>query len=427
MQGVSSSGSNPFEGMPFFGDLAKLFGQRGGVPWDTARSLALAVATDGESEPNVDPAARFELEQLARVAELHVARVTGLSTSVGGQDIQVMPVNRSLWATRTLEAFRPLLEKLASSLAPPPGEEGRPQGPSELSDERHPGHAQPDLFGDERIEDQIAAMLGPMLQAMQPTMVAMTAGSMIGHLAQRSFGQYDLPIPRPEGEQDLMIVVPNVDSFGNEWSLPPADLKLWVCLQEITFHTLIGVPHVRERLDELIWEYTASFSSDPRALQDQLQSLGDVDEIDDPTGANLMAQIQQVLGEPGALLGAIQSDEQRQLRPHLEALVAVLVGVVDHVMDQVGSKLIGSYDMMREAVHRRRVETAEADRFVERLFGLELTQATYDRGEAFVKGVVERSGEEGLARLWAGERMLPSPPEVDAPGLWLARIDLPDE
>ncbi|HEX6236993.1 MAG TPA: zinc-dependent metalloprotease, partial [Acidimicrobiales bacterium] len=70
---------------------------------------------------------------------------------------------------------------------------------------------------------------------------------------------------------------------------------------------------------------------------------------------------------------------------------------------------------------------SQADRFVERLLGLELGQATYERGSTFVEGVIERAGEEGLARLWEGERMLPSPPEVDAPGLWLARIELPED
>jgi hypothetical protein len=67
-------------------------------------------------------------------------------------------------------------------------------------------------------------------------------------------------------------------------------------------------------------------------------------------------------GEPGALLGAIQSDEQRALLPSLEATVAVVVGVVDHVMDEVGTKLISSYGMLTEALRRRRVETADADR-----------------------------------------------------------------
>jgi len=90
----------------------------------------------------------------------------------------------------------------------------------------------------------------------------------------------------------------------------------------------------------------------------------------------------------------------------------------------VGAKLIGSYSMLTEALRRRRVEAAESDRFVERLFGLELVQATYDRGSAFVAGVLGREGEEGLRKLWSSPEHLPTPNEVDAPGLWLARISL---
>jgi putative hydrolase len=416
---MSDPGSpNPFEGFPLFGDLAKLFSQGGrGVPWDAARSLALAVATDNQSEPNVDPLERIKLEQLARVAELHVANVTGLSTNVTGRELTVLPVNRAHWAQRTLEDYRPLLEKLAGSLGTPDvgGVGGAGSG----------SHADVDMTDDTGLglgadpDDQFAAMLGPMIQAMQPMMVAMTAGSMVGHLARRSFGQYDLPIPRTPSDE-LLILVPNLDAFGNEWSLPPDDLRLWICLHEIAHHTVLAVPHVRERLELLLTRYTTSFRTDPRALEDHLG------ELDLSGGPEALANLQQVLGEPGALLGAIQSDEQRALLPQLEALVAVVVGVVDHVMDEVGAKLISSYGMLTEALRRRRVETAESDRFVERLLGLELTQATYDRGARFVAGVIERAGPEGLARLWDGDRMLPNPPEVDAPGLWLARIELPD-
>jgi putative hydrolase len=399
---VSDPGSpNPFEGFPLFGDIAKLLGQGGGVPWDAARNLALAVATDGESEPNVDPIERITLEQLARVAELHVANVTGLSTTVTGRELTVLPVTRGAWAQRTLDDYRPLLETLASSL-------GSPEVPGDEPD---------DPFGGP--DDQLAAMLGPMMQAMQPMMVAMTAGSMVGHMARRSFGQYDLPLPR-RASDELLIVVPNLDAFGTEWSLPADDLRLWICLHEIAHHAVLGVPHVRARIESLIGEYATKFRNDPGALE---QQLGDLDLA----GGDPMASLQKALGAPGALLGAIQSDEQRALLPRLEAVVAVVVGVVDHVMDEVGGKLIGSYGMLTEALRRRRVETGEADRFVERLLGLELTQAVYDRGSAFVDGVIERAGRDGLARLWESEQMLPSPPEVDAPGLWLARIDLPDD
>ena len=405
---VSDPGSpNPFEGFPLFGDLAKLFGQAGGggVPWDAARNLAVAVATDNTTESNVDPLERIKLEQLARVAELHVADVTGLSTSVTGRELAVLPVNRGLWAQRTLEDYRPLLERLAGSL-------GSTDALSQDADD--------DLGPDLGEDDQFAAMLGPMIQAMQPMMVAMTAGSMVGHMARRTFGQYDLPIPRTPGDE-LLILVPNLDEFGIGWSLPADDLRLWICLHEIAHHTVLGVPHVRARLDALLNDYTSKFRNDPRALEEHLG------EIDITGGPEALAGLQQALGEPGALLGAIQSDEQRALLPQLEALVAVVVGVVDHVMDEVGAKLISSYGMLTEALRRRRVEAGEADRFVERLLGLELTQAVYDRGSAFVEGVIERAGPDGLARLWEGPALLPSPPEVDAPGLWLARIDLPTE
>ena len=401
---VSDPGSpNPFEGFPLFGDLARMFGPGGmaGGPWEAARSLALNVATEGTSEPNVDPLERIKLEQLGRVAELQVAHVTGLETTVTGRQLQIVPVTRGQWARRTLDDYRPLLEKLASSL-------GTPEGLDDDDDE-------PDPFG--AGDDPLGAMLGPLLSAMQPMMVAMTAGSMVGHLARRSLGQYDLPVPRPPSDE-LMIVVANLDAFGKEWSLPHDDLRLWICLHEIAYHTVLAVPHVRARLDSLLAEYTTGFRNDPRALEEH---LGDVDL----SGPDAMASLQRVLGEPGALLGAIQSDEQRALLPRLTALLAVLSGVVDHVMDEVGAKLIGSYGMLTEALRRRRVETAESDRFVERLLGLEMTQAVYDRGTNFVDGVIERAGADGLARLWAGERFLPSPPEVAAPGLWLARIDLP--
>ena len=94
----------------------------------------------------------------------------------------------------------------------------------------------------------------------------------------------------------------------------------------------------------------------------------------------------------------------------------MVVGYVDHIMDTIGHGLLSSYSMVTEAVRRRRVEADQSDRFVERLFGLELTQAQYDRGTRFVAGVVERAGAEGLGRLWSDERDLPTPAEVDAPG-----------
>ena len=124
------------------------------------------------------------------------------------------------------------------------------------------------------------------------------------------------------------------------------------------------------------------------------------------------------------MLGAVRSDRQREIQPRLQTLVAAVNGYVDHVMDTVGTRLIGSYSQVTEAMRRRRVEAAPSDRFVERLLGLDLTQDHFDRGRAFVDGVVERAGAAGLERLWSCTEVLPTPNELVAPGLWLARIDL---
>jgi putative hydrolase len=394
---------NPFEGLPLFGDIARMLGQQGGTAWDGARQLAVSVATEGASEPNVDPMERMRIEQLARVADLRVADATGLSTSVSGRAVSVLPVNRTRWVMDSLDAYRPLVERLADALGPQAMEGGELPEP----DAADPG-------------DPFAGMFSGMFQMLQPMVLAMTAGSMVGHLAQRTFGQYDLPIPRPldgAGADELLLVVPNLDAFASEWSIEPDDLRLWICVHEVASHAVLGVPHVRARLDELLTRYVSSFRNDPSALEDRLGEL----DLSDPSS---LGNLQEVIGSPEVILGAITSPEQETIRPALEAVVATVVGVVDHVVDVVGSELLSGYSMLTEALRRRRVEAGQADRFVERLLGLELTQATYDRGNTFVAGVLERAGEDGLRRLWESEEQLPTPAEVDAPGLWLARISL---
>jgi coenzyme F420 biosynthesis associated uncharacterized protein len=218
---------------------------------------------------------------------------------------------------------------------------------------------------------------------------------------------------------ELMIVLVNVEEFGGEWSLPDDDLRLWVCVHEVAHHAVLAVPHVRSRLQTLLDEYVAGFEPDSGALESKLGEL----EISDMSALN---DIQQFFGDPELLLGAIQSPAQRDLLPRLEALVAVIVGYVDHLMDDIGQGLIGSYGMVTEAMRRRRVTADPSDRFVDRLLGLELSQAQYERGSSFIEGVVQRAGADALERLWSSERELPTPAEVDAPGLWLARIDLPE-
>lgn len=401
MSGFGPTGDdNPFEGMPFLGDLGRMLGGMGaaggGLQWDAARQMAMQVASGGESEPNIDPIARMDVEQLARVADLHVAQKTGLATTMTGRGVQVVPVTRMQWVQRSLDAYKPLFESLASALSTAPA-------------------AAPDPSAEQG--DPFAAMLSQIMGSMAPMMLGVTAGGMIGHLAQRSFGQYDLPVPRDPSDE-LLLVLPNLNEFADDWSIDRKDLLLWLCIHEIAHHAVLAVPHVRGALERGLREYAAGFRPDASALSDR---LGTVD-MSDPQSS--MAELQGLFGDPEVVLGAIQTDAQRALLPRLEALIAMIEGYVDHVMDAIGTGLISSYAMITEAVRRRRVEADESDRFVARLFGLELGQATYDQGAAFVDGVVERAGFDALDPLWRSEAFLPTPPEIEAPGLWLARIEI---
>ena len=385
---------DPFGDIPFLGELMRMLQGHAAGAGDAARQLARSIANDGQSEPNIDPADRIAVEELIRVAELQVEAATDLLVARQGP-VRVVVANRTQWADQTTDDYGPLFETLAASMtatmAPPD-----------------------DLPSD----DPMAQMMAGLSQMMGPMMLGMTTGSMVGNLARTALGGYSLPVPRPPGAA-VLVSLRNLDQFGSEWSLDRDDLRLWVCLHEVTHHAVLNVTHVRDRLTDLLHRHAGGFEQDPHGIG---ATFGDLDLS---AGPEALAELQETLGDPDAVLGAVRSPVQEALQPELTAIVAAITGFVDHVMDRTGGSLIGSYPMLTEALRRRRVEATAGDRFVERILGLELDRAQYDRGAAFVAGIVERAGEEGLRRLFSDPVHLPTPSELDAPGLWLARIDLP--
>lgn len=384
-------GGLPFGGLPMFGDLAKMFAAQGPLHWDAARQFAALTATGGEPESNVDPAVRFQLAELCRIAELQVQQVAGLDPTVGGRSLEVLPVTPGGWAQRTLEDYRPLFTELAASLSTPPD--------------------------DDEASDPAAAMLSGLSRMMAPAMLGMSVGAMVGQLARRAFGQYDLPIPRGTGAGQLLVVPATIDGFAQDWSIPVEEMRLWVLAQELAAHSVMGLPHLSERLSTLVRRHVGAFRPDANAVFDQ---LGDVD----PTDPEALESLQRKLGDPTVLLGAVQTAEQQHLRPELDAVLAVIIGVVDHTVDEVSTRLFGGDHRISEAVRRRRIEASPEDVFVERLLGLHLDRQLVARGRSFVQGVVERAGIDGLSPLFTAAAAIPTVPEVDAPGLWLARLDL---
>lgn len=385
----NSPDENPFGGMPFFGDLAKAMASQGPLQWDVARQVAMMTATHGSNtETNVDPASRISVERLAPIAEMHVRESTGIDLGTANS---VQVVNRSMWTHLALEAYKPMFQNLANSLSSAPAT-------TESSD------------------DPMANMLESLNKMIAPAMMGMSVGTMVGQLSLRAFGQYDLPVPR-DPRTGVLLVAPNVEAFASDWSIVPDDMRMWVLIHEFTSHSILSRDVVRIALTETLGRYISGFRPNPDALMDRLSSveLG----TDDP-----MKAMQKFLTDPSILLGAVRSHAQEQLAPELDAIVAAVIGYVDLHVDRVTEKLLGTDSRIAEAVRRRRVEASPQDTFVEQLLGLRLSISQVQRGTDFVNGVVDRAGIPALAQMFALPGNLPTPNELVAPGLWLARLDV---
>jgi putative hydrolase len=381
--------------LPFgFGDLdlnqlLRMLQAGGPVNWEIAAQVAGHVATDGAPERPVEPSDVTQLEELARAAQTHVVAETGLSATFA---TTVRATGRGGWAELHLDALKPVLEALATTLG------GALAGPAAAPGGGPPGAGDP--------FSAVMPMLAPLLLGVQ-------AGSMIGYLAQHALGRYDLPLPTGD-PPSLCFVVPNLDAFEEAWSLERADLRFSVALHEVVHAAARSVPWVRERLVGLATDYVSAYEVDPIVLRAR---LGDVDPANPES-------LQSLAERPEELLGAMTSSRQEELLTRLRVFHAVLEGYADEILGRIGGRLVPSFARVHEAIARHRLERGEASRFVEQLLGLTLERDDYERGAAFCAGVVERAGPDALNRLWGDPRRVPTAPELEAPGLWLARIEL---
>jgi putative hydrolase len=396
----SSDPDNPMGGL--LGDLLKVIGSGtgGADSWfEAARTLAFGVATDGGEDENPDPLERIGFEELARVAELHVTEMTGLAPTAHSGGISFEATGPGQWSFRVLEAYRPVLKSMVEAQ-----QQGAAAVPSSL-----------DLS---ELDPEAASGLGGLLaqfaQTLGPVFLGMQFGSAAGHLARRAFGQYALPLPWPESPR-LLLVPGNVARFAADWSLPLQEVQLWVCLRELTMHGVLTRPGVRSSLMTLLGDASSHAAAAQRSVVERLgEGLGDP------------AALEDALGDPEALLSDLISPEQRSISSALTAQTTALGAYVDHVTSRIAETLTSSPAALREAWYRYRIEDGKGEQAFAGLFGLNVGRDEVDRGRSFVTGVIERAGEDALARLWGDELDLPTPSEVDAPGLWLARIGLLD-
>lgn len=377
-------------------DLSQVFRMlqsTGPVNWEVAEQVAAwTCGVDPDSgepaaDPEPDPESKARFDGLVRAAQTHAASATGLTEVLA---VPVNIVNRGTWAAAAIGGLHTVIEALAGALA----------------------GSDPPAPHDEPATDPLAGLM----TFFGPVMIGVQAGTMIGFLAQGSHALYDLPLPLT-GEPQLTFVLSNIDAFAESWSLPADDLQFALALRESVHAAQRSVPWVRERLLRLSSSYVSAYRFDPAVLE---AHLADID-ISDPESWGPTAQVAL---DPAALLDAMQTPEQDPVLRDLRRFAAVLEGYADVLLDAVGDDLVPSLSRIDEALRRHQVDRGRAEVFVDRLLGLELGRDQYELGVEFCRGVVQRVGIEGLNRLWDGEVMVPTAAEIEAPGLWLARIDL---
>lgn len=381
---------NPFGGMPFFNDMMRAMSNQGPLNWDLAQQFAQLGAVGDTPDPDPDPTTRIAYNALADICDVYVREITSLPTGPHSSHVEVLTTTRARFAHRTLIDLRPLFTDLATALV-------RPESPSDAP------------------SDPMAAMLSNLSTMMAPALMGMSIGSMVGSLASHALGQYELPLARPF-TSEILIVSSSVDAFAKEWEIPTDDMRMWVLIHELTSHAILASPAIEEGLSLIVRQHVSGFRPNPEAL---MESMGDID----PTDPNALAGIQNMFSDPMVLMGAVRSQEQEVLAPFLDARVAAISGYVDYVVDTVSARLLGASSPIAEAIRRRRVDYGTDSQLIERLLGISLTRTQQQRGRAFIEGVVEREGSGALTTMLSAVNHLPTPNEVDAPGLWLARLE----
>ncbi len=391
---------NPFN--PFgldVSEIMRMLQSPGPVNMEVARRTAETMAKldmetgEQHAEPPIDPEASRVLDDVVRAAQLMVSEATGISAAL---TVPARSVDRATWSSVTLTGLEPVLGALAAAL-----------GRSDSEPDPNPANPAAAAFS----PDMLFAMMMPLL-------LGGWAGSMIGLLSHRALGQFDLPLPL-DGAPNLLFITRNVDAFAQEWSLPLDELSYALALREVVHGAQRAVPWVRERLLRCASAYVGAYEVQAEAMESQLGGF-------DPSDPSSMEAIAN-LTDPDVLLGAMRSERQEPLLAELQRFVSVLEGYTDVVVESIGEQMVPAHGRLDEALRRHRLERGDATGFVDRLLGLELNRGHYEAGAAFCHGVVERGDGslDQLNRIWSDESMVPTESELVAPGLWLARIDLP--
>ncbi|MCW2811976.1 MAG: hypothetical protein JWP61_2434 [Friedmanniella sp.] len=353
------------------------------VDWAVAFSTATKLVKPGpDITADGAAAAVAELRECAVRAEAYVAEVTGLRTA--GGTAPVLVVDRPRWIRANLDGFRTILAPLNDKAA-----------------DRFSGSS-------------------PRAQSLGARVTGVEVGALVSYLAPKVLGQFDPFYPgdvRPGADPAtagpggrLLLVAPNIVAVERELGVSPRDFRLWVCLHEETHRVqFTAVPWLRGYIADQIGEIVSTTELDASVVIDMLRNA--VNRIVESLKTNAELSV----------VDLVQTPAQRETIDRITAVMSLLEGHADVVMDGVGPEVIPTVAHIRERFTVRR-QGQGFDKVIRRLLGLDAKMRQYRDGAAFCRHVIAAVGMEGLNRVWTSPETLPTRSEVTDPAQWLARV-----
>lgn len=270
--------------------------------------------------------------------------------------------------------------------------------------------------------DSMAAMLDPAIermasrrdkapwapvQAVGSKVTGAEAGGMLAFLSTKVLGQYDIA---PEGTPALMLVAPNIVHTERELDVVPEDFRYWVCLHEETHRVqFTAVPWLREHLIDSARGLATELMPDQDTLRERFDLIAE--------------NLPKAFGGDGqGLAELVVTPEQRERMARVTAVMSLLEGHADVVMDDVGPDHVPTVETIRRRFTERRKGAGAVDRLLRRLLGLEAKMRQYRDGAVFVRAVQESVGVEGFNAVWTSPDTLPTPLEITDPAAWVRRV-----
>ncbi|GAA3373844.1 zinc-dependent metalloprotease [Streptomyces sannanensis] len=360
------------------------------VDWNLAVATATRLVRPGPDVSRDEARAVVaELRRHAGASEEHVREFTRLSPQQGRGDTPVLVVDRAGWVRANVAGFREILKPLLDKM-----QERRPGGPG-----------------------------GAVLGTVGGKVTGVELGMLLSFLASRVLGQYETFAPPArdlpggsDGGGRLLLVAPNIVHVERELDVRPHDFRLWVCLHEETHRTqFTAVPWLRDHLEGEIQSFLAETEVDPATVLERLREAAQSLAGSRPEGEE---------GNSGrSLVEIVQTPAQREILARLTAVMSLLEGHADFVMDGVGPAVVPSVAEIREKFQQRRARGAgRLDLALRKLLGLDAKLRQYRDGERFVRAVVNEVGMDGFNRVWTSPNTLPTKSEIAKPADWIARV-----